>query len=129
VVAKTASPDYAALMGKVKGIITDIGSVASHLASVAREFGVPDIFDAGRATSSLGGCPRIPGLSVLVGAACSRDWPIAATSRSLRINFLASVLGSLGFTVTITGSHDAKDRVRSEKQGDIWMISVEVYTG
>jgi pyruvate, water dikinase len=53
VVAKTASPDYAALMGKVKGIITDIGSVASHLASVAREFGVPAIFDAGNATSSL----------------------------------------------------------------------------
>jgi pyruvate, water dikinase len=52
-VAKTASPDYAALMGKVKGIITDIGSVASHLASVAREFGLPAIFDAGNATSSL----------------------------------------------------------------------------
>ncbi len=49
-VARVASPDYAALMGKVRGIITDVGSVASHLASVAREFGVPAIFDAGRAT-------------------------------------------------------------------------------
>lgn len=52
-VAKTASPDYAGLMGKVRGIITDIGSVASHLASVTREFGVPAIVDAGSATSSL----------------------------------------------------------------------------
>ena len=52
-VAKTASPDYAGLMGKVRGIITDIGSVASHLASVTREFGVPAIVDAGNATSSL----------------------------------------------------------------------------
>ena len=52
-VARVASPDYAALMGKIRGIITDIGSVASHLASVAREFGVPAIFDAGRATTIL----------------------------------------------------------------------------
>ncbi len=52
-VAKTASPDYAAFIGNVKGLITDIGSVASHLASVAREFGVPAIVDAGGATSRL----------------------------------------------------------------------------
>jgi len=52
-VARIASPDHAALFGKIKGIITDVGSVASHLASVAREFGVPAIFDAGRATTVL----------------------------------------------------------------------------
>jgi pyruvate, water dikinase len=52
-VAKTASPNYARLMGKVKGIITDIGSITSHLASVAREFGIPAIFDTGKATSTL----------------------------------------------------------------------------
>ena len=52
-VAKAASPDYAATIGKVKGVITDIGSVASHLASVVREFGIPAIFDAGNATSLL----------------------------------------------------------------------------
>jgi pyruvate,water dikinase len=52
-VAKAASPDYAAYVGKLKGIITDVGSVASHLASVVREFGVPAIFDAGNATSVL----------------------------------------------------------------------------
>ncbi|RJR45292.1 MAG: hypothetical protein C4567_03510 [Deltaproteobacteria bacterium] len=49
-VARTASPDHARLMGKIKGLITDIGSVTSHLASVAREFGVPALFDAGQAT-------------------------------------------------------------------------------
>lgn len=52
-VARTASPDYARLIGKVKGIITDIGGVTSHLASVAREFGVPALFNAGQATSLL----------------------------------------------------------------------------
>lgn len=49
-VARTASPDYAVLMSQLKGIITDLGSVTSHLASVAREFGVPTIVDAGIAT-------------------------------------------------------------------------------
>lgn len=52
-VAKTASPEFARLAGKVRGIITDIGSAASHLASVAREFGIPLVVDAGDATTKL----------------------------------------------------------------------------
>ncbi|MBI4849600.1 MAG: pyruvate, phosphate dikinase [Nitrospirae bacterium] len=52
-VAGTASPEYAKLIGKVKGIITDIGSPASHLSSVAREFGIPMIVDARDAMSLL----------------------------------------------------------------------------
>ncbi|HTG01712.1 MAG TPA: PEP/pyruvate-binding domain-containing protein [Nitrospirota bacterium] len=52
-VARTASPNLTKYAGKVSGIITDIGSAASHLASVAREFGVPAIVDAGNATSLL----------------------------------------------------------------------------
>ncbi len=52
-VAKTASPDYAKLAGAIKGIVADLGSVASHLASVAREFGLPMIVEAGDATHTL----------------------------------------------------------------------------
>ena len=52
-VARTASPDYAEFVGKVGGIITDVGSVASHLASVAREFRVPALFDTQNATHVL----------------------------------------------------------------------------
>ncbi|HEX9884456.1 MAG TPA: PEP/pyruvate-binding domain-containing protein [Desulfobaccales bacterium] len=52
-VAKTASPEHAGLMGRIRGIITDVGSVTSHLASVAREFGLPAIFAAGNATAVL----------------------------------------------------------------------------
>ncbi|MDY6880641.1 MAG: PEP/pyruvate-binding domain-containing protein [Thermodesulfobacteriota bacterium] len=52
-VAKTASPDYAKLAGSIKGIVTDLGSVASHLASVAREFGIPMIVETGDATITL----------------------------------------------------------------------------
>ena len=52
-VARTASPDYAEFVGKVGGIITDVGSAASHLASVAREFRVPALFDTQNATKIL----------------------------------------------------------------------------
>lgn len=52
-VVKTMSPNYAKVMGRIKGIISDIGSVTSHLSSVAREFGVPAIVDAQDAASLL----------------------------------------------------------------------------
>jgi len=52
-VARSASPSLAAYVGSVRGIIADVGGVASHLASVAREFGVPAIFDVGRASDVL----------------------------------------------------------------------------
>jgi len=52
-VTKTMSPDYAKEFGRIKGLVTDIGSVTSHLASIAREFGIPAIVDTGNATSLL----------------------------------------------------------------------------
>jgi pyruvate, water dikinase len=52
-VARTASTSITPWVGKVKGIITDIGGTASHLASVAREFGVPALFDTQTATTTL----------------------------------------------------------------------------
>lgn len=42
-----ASPEYAPMVARVRGVIAARGSAASHLASVAREFGVPMIVDAG----------------------------------------------------------------------------------
>jgi pyruvate,water dikinase len=51
-VARTASPDYASLMNRIQGLITDVGSVTSHLASVAREFGVPALLDVEGATQT-----------------------------------------------------------------------------
>ncbi|MEW5745201.1 MAG: PEP/pyruvate-binding domain-containing protein [Nitrospirota bacterium] len=52
-VAKTASPHYANLAGRLSGIITDIGSITSHLSSVAREFGIPALVDTKNATDLL----------------------------------------------------------------------------
>ncbi len=52
-VCRTASPDHARLLGQVKGIVTEIGSVTSHLASVARETGIPALFNIGEAAAIL----------------------------------------------------------------------------
>jgi pyruvate,water dikinase len=40
-VAKTADPRYAEIMSRISGLVTEVGSSTCHLASVAREFGVP----------------------------------------------------------------------------------------
>ncbi len=50
-VAHTASTSLTPWVSRVRGIITDIGGTASHLASVAREFGIPALFDTKNATS------------------------------------------------------------------------------
>ncbi len=55
VVAKTASPRYAEVIGRISGLITEVGSAMCHLASVAREFGVPmavNVTDATRILAS-----------------------------------------------------------------------------
>ncbi len=52
-VTTNSSPDLAVLVGRVRGIVAETGSIASHLASVAREFSVPMLVDCPGATSSL----------------------------------------------------------------------------
>lgn len=52
-VARAASPDLAALVEHMAGIIAESGSAASHLASVARENGVPMIVGCSGATTIL----------------------------------------------------------------------------
>jgi pyruvate,water dikinase len=63
VVAKTASPKLAEALDRAAAIVTDAGSTASHLATVAREFGIPSIFGAPSATTLLK-----PGMVVTVDA-------------------------------------------------------------
>jgi pyruvate, water dikinase len=52
-VTRTASPRYAEVMGKICGLITEVGSPTCHLASVAREFGVPMVVNVKDATRLL----------------------------------------------------------------------------
>jgi pyruvate, water dikinase len=50
-VARTAASHLAPLMGRVRGLIADLGGAASDLASVAREFRVPALVDTRKATA------------------------------------------------------------------------------
>ncbi len=50
-ISPETSPRYVAILGRVQAIVTDVGSVTGHMASVAREFGVPTLVGTGNATS------------------------------------------------------------------------------
>lgn len=52
-VARDALPRWSSLAGKASGLITDHGAAAGHLATVAREFNVPALFNTGNATAVL----------------------------------------------------------------------------
>lgn len=50
VVARQTSPRYVPLMGRIHAIVTDVGTVTGHMASVAREFRIPTLVGTGTAT-------------------------------------------------------------------------------
>ena len=54
IITKQTSPRYVPLMGKIRAIITDVGSVTGHMASVAREFQLPTLVGTGAATDDIG---------------------------------------------------------------------------
>ena len=62
-VARTASPDYAVHLPRLAGAVFELGSPAGHLASVAREYGVPMIVGLAAGLDRLG-----PGRQVTVFA-------------------------------------------------------------
>lgn len=50
-VVRQISSRFIALIGKIRGIITDVGGVTGHMASIAREFQIPMLVGTGSATS------------------------------------------------------------------------------
>ncbi|MBU1042594.1 MAG: pyruvate, phosphate dikinase, partial [Proteobacteria bacterium] len=78
-VVRTAAPEYAALLDKAAGIVTDVGGVASHLASVARELGLPALFDAGDATSRI---PHGQTITLWADGATVYDGEVAELART-----------------------------------------------
>jgi pyruvate,water dikinase len=53
VVAPQTSPKYVPLMGRIQAIITDVGSVTGHMASVTREFRIPALVGTVSATKNI----------------------------------------------------------------------------
>ncbi len=49
-VARHSAPPFVKIMGRAAAIVTDIGGTTGHMASLAREFGVPAILDTKSAT-------------------------------------------------------------------------------
>ncbi len=49
-IAPETSPRLVAILGRVQAIVTDVGSVTGHMASVAREFSIPTLVGTGNAT-------------------------------------------------------------------------------
>ncbi len=56
-------PSWATLLGRAAAVVTDRGGITGHLANVAREFGIPALFNTGEATERL-----FPGQMVTVDA-------------------------------------------------------------
>ena len=52
-VAHVSSPQYAAMLHRASAVITDIGSPLGHMATIAREYRVPTLLNASRATMVL----------------------------------------------------------------------------
>ncbi|MBF0480489.1 MAG: pyruvate, phosphate dikinase [Desulfovibrionaceae bacterium] len=52
-IAPQTSPAYVAIMGRLRGIVTDLGSVTGHMAAVAREFELPTLVATENATSAI----------------------------------------------------------------------------
>jgi pyruvate,water dikinase len=52
-VARQTTPAYVPVMGRIRALVTDVGSVTGHMASVAREFGLPALVGVEGATEHI----------------------------------------------------------------------------
>lgn len=82
-VARRSSPKFIRIMPRVRAIVTDAGSTTGHMASLARELGVPALLNTKAATSSIP-----PGMLVTVDASAGLVYegeatPVLETEKNL----------------------------------------------
>jgi pyruvate,water dikinase len=53
VIARQTSPRFVPVMGRIQAMVTDVGTVTGHMASVAREFRIPTLVGTGSATETI----------------------------------------------------------------------------
>ncbi|RJR17018.1 MAG: hypothetical protein C4581_08860 [Nitrospiraceae bacterium] len=53
-IARHTNPRFVKVMNKASAIVTDIGGVTGHMASLSREYNVPTILNTGNATEEIG---------------------------------------------------------------------------
>jgi pyruvate,water dikinase len=101
-VARDASPRYVSLMDRLSAVVTEKGSAAGHLASVAREFGVPMLVNAAQAVAKLPAAAKVTvhadGGSVFKGLVQSMlDSPCAKRNLLLNSPFMRRLDAVMGF--------------------------------
>lgn len=69
-VAPNSSPAFAAVLHRAAGVITEVGGVTGHMASLAREFGVPALVGCPGAMAAL-----TPGTLITLDATVRRVFP------------------------------------------------------
>lgn len=78
-IVATLDPNLAPLLPKLSGLVAETGSVLSHLAILAREYGVPTVVDLPGATQrySSGAWVVVDGSTGEVSAVESAEWRVA----------------------------------------------------
>lgn len=108
-VTRHTSPHYVQVMEQVAGVVTQVGSPAGHLASVAREFRIPVLVNTGDATTALPDGAEVTlaadqrtifagRVSELQEQACARRDPIDDSPYLRKLRYLVNFVSPLNLT-------------------------------
>jgi pyruvate,water dikinase len=105
-VAAAALPHYAKVMARLSAVVVETGSSAGHLATVAREFGVPMLVDAQGAVAQLShgrtitvhadGAAVYDGrVAEMLASPCAKAAPVVETPFMRKLAYILSFVASL----------------------------------